>query len=304
MDNLKEFDSANRKPGNKTQNIIIAVLAVACCVLAYLYYAQKKQTNITIVELTNVNTEKEELTFEYQNLLTDYEELTSSNDSLNAQLLTEKERIKTLITELRTVKANNRAEINKYKNELKTLRDVMKSFVHQIDSLNTLNIELTAENKKVKQQFSAAKNENKKLTEKYEEAAGKVAVASVIKAVDVNLKAYNHKGKEVTKAKRAKRLGVSFSLDENMIAPRGIKQVYIRITDPQKHVLVQEDVPMFSFQGEEIALSAFREVEYNGEVVHSVVFYENNGPQLLDGIYVVDIFCDGNMIGTTEVVLK
>lgn len=285
--------------------IIILTLLVLLLGMTYLYFDQQKQTERKIAELTQVTHEKETLTFQFQNLLEDYDGLETTNDSIANQLSYEKERIKALIQELRVTKADNKIQIEKYKRELQTLRDIMKGFIHQIDSLNTLNIQLTEENTEIKKQITTAKTEHKKLTEKYNDAANKVAIASVIKAVNVSLVSLNTKGKDTNRAKKTKRFAVNFALDENSIAPKGLKSVYIRITDPNEHILIQDNRPVFSYEGEEIAYSALREIEYDGSLTPVVVYFENTDEERLpEGTFSVDIFCDGNMIGSGSVNLK
>ena len=48
--------------------------------------------------------------------------------------------------ELRRTKANDAVEITRLKKELATMREVLRSYVLQIDSLNRLNTELTTQN--------------------------------------------------------------------------------------------------------------------------------------------------------------
>jgi len=303
VDNLKEFNSASGK--GTGYKITITVLLLLLAGVSYLYFNQTEQTEQKITELTQVSHEKEDLTFQFQNLLDDYDQLETTNDSIASQLSHEKERIKTLMNQLRVPNTENKVQIEKYKKELQTLRDIMKGFIHQIDSLNTLNIVLTEENTQIKKQITTAKTENKKLTEKYNEAANKVALASVIKAIDVTMIPLNQKGKETTRAKKTKRFSVSFSLDENVIALKGTKNVYIRITDPQEHILIQDNQPVFSYEGEEIAYSALRQIEYDGNTTNTVVYFEHTEEgTLLEGSYKVDIFCDGSMIGSGTAQLK
>ena len=303
VDNLKEFNSA--KQNDRAYKVIIILLLVILVGLGYLYIVQQQKTEQKIAELNQVSNEKEALTFQYQSLLDDYEGLETTNDSISAQLSTEKERIKELMSALRSTKVQNRYEIDKYKKELKTLRDIMKGFIHQIDSLNTLNIQLTEENVQIKKQYKTAKDENRELTENIEEASDKVAKASVIKAIGVNMESYNHKGKLTNRARKAKRFAVNFSLDENVIAPQGMKNVYVRITDPKEHILIEHNTPVFSYEGEEIAYSAVRQIEYNGTITPATVYFEVSEEGILEeGEYTVDIFCDGRMIGTGKAELK
>lgn len=303
MDNIKNFNSAD-KSGNGYK-IIIGILAVVLIGLGYMFYDQQQKTEKKIAELNEVNQEKEVLTFQYQSLLDDYDSLETTSDSISSQLDVEKERIKELIADLRTTKSNNRYQINKYKKELKTLRSIMKGFIHQVDSLNTLNIELTAENKEIKKQYQTAREKNQQLSDKYDEAADLVKTASVIKAVDILVSSLNHKGKSTSRAKKTKRFAINFALDENAIASTGTKSVYLRITDPNEHILIQNNQPVFSYEGEKIAYSSVRKVEYDGNISNAVIYFEHNDENpLLKGVYNVDIFCDGNMIGASTVELN
>lgn len=304
MDNLKEFNS-NNSGGDKTYKLIIAILAVLLIGFAVLFINQLQKTNKIIAELNDATVEKNELTNEYESLLLDYEDIETTNDSISSQLTSEKKRIEDLIAELKTTKAQNKSEIRKYKKELKTLRDIMKGFIHQIDELNTANLELTAENKEIKKQIYSEKSKSTKLTKDLEAEKGKVAIASVIKAVDVQVLSYNAKGKSTSRAKKVKRLAVKFVLDENAIAPRGVKQVFVRFTDSQNHVLIQDEQPTFDYEEETITYSSIREIEYDGAATEAVIYYEHKGDEiLLVGTYQVDIFVDGVMVGTSTMTLN
>ncbi|MBR5167482.1 MAG: hypothetical protein IKW86_05375 [Salinivirgaceae bacterium] len=303
MDNLKDFESANGN-GNKKYVVIIAIETILLAVMCVLYFTKQHTTTVQQVQIVTVSAEKDSLAAQYQNLLADYENIETTNDSISAQLEQQKEHIRELMTELKTTKSENKAQIAKMKKELKTLRDVMKNFVHQIDSLNTLNIQLTEENTEVKKQITAAKKENKQLTQKYEESQAKVAKASVIKAINSSMTSFNAKGKPANKAKKIKRLAVSFTLDENPIAPRGNKKVYVRITSPDGLMLINKEQDTFKFEDDKITFSALRQVDYKGEKIDMVIYYECEEGELKTGVYKTDIFCDGNMIGTTEIELK
>jgi hypothetical protein len=304
MNNIKEVNTVNNNKGNGYK-IVVILLLVVMVALGYLFFSQQQKTEQKIAELNQISQEKESLTMQYQGLLDDYNSLETTSDSVAMQLDAEKERIKALIEDLHKTKANNRYQINKYKKELKTLRKVMKSFIHQVDSLNTLNIELTAENKEIKHQYQTARKNNKKLAEKYDEALSKVKEASVIKAIGINVNALNKKGKPTHRAKKTKRFSIAFSLDENVIAPKGTKSIYLRITDPEDHILIQNNQPVFSYEGEKIAYSSVRKVEYDGSVSDAVVYFEHQGEDaLIEGVYSVDIFCDGSMIGSSTIELN
>ncbi len=79
-----------------------------------------------------------------------YDTLKTNNDTLNAGLIKERERIVKLLS----INASNVQLIKKYKGEITTMREIMKSYIVQIDSLNTRNKILVAENTEIRQQIT------------------------------------------------------------------------------------------------------------------------------------------------------
>ena len=141
------------------------------------------------------------------------------------------------------------------------------------------------------------------ITQTLEAEKEKVAIASVIRAINMSFESYNHKGKPTDKAKKVLRLAIAFTLDENPIAPQGKKNIYVRFTNPENHILLNSEENTFSYEGEQIAYSAVREINYEGLAVDGIVYYENTGEPLISGTYKVDIFCDGHTIGTKSLVI-
>lgn len=102
--------------------------------------------------------DKKEMENEYQQFANQYSEMKTqiSNDSIVAQLTAEQQKTEQLLTELKNVKSTDAREIARLKKELATVRAVLRSYVLEIDSLNRLNQNLTAENTRVKGQYEEA----------------------------------------------------------------------------------------------------------------------------------------------------
>jgi septal ring factor EnvC (AmiA/AmiB activator) len=85
---------------------------------------------------------------EYQQFANQYSEMKTqiTNDSIVAQLTAEQEKTERLLKELQDTKSSDAREIARLKKELATVRAVLRSYVIEIDSLNRLNQNLTAEN--------------------------------------------------------------------------------------------------------------------------------------------------------------
>ncbi|MCK4664701.1 MAG: hypothetical protein KAT68_17660 [Bacteroidales bacterium] len=301
--NIQDFDSREKKLPGTLYTIILILLIAFLIALGFMYYNQKQKTKEVVAELNDISSEKNKVRNELNELLIEYDDIKTNNDSLNSQLQTEQEKIKKMLKQLKTVKANNHLQIKQYKEELSTLRKVMQHFVHQIDSLNTLNQELFAENTKVKSEYNKVHNEKMSLEEKNENLSMKVEKASVIKTFNIDASGLNKKGKAVKKISKVDKFKVCFTLGENIIAKTGNKIIYVRIARPDELVLLESEDNLFIFEGKEIAYTSKRKIEYHGNDVNICIYYDNK-EELIPGSYVIDIFTDGKQIGTKTIELK
>ena len=134
--------------------IVVGLLLVAG--IAYLSYSlsRQKQANKDMQELAELD--KKEMENEYQQFADQYSEMKTriNNDSIVAQLTQEQLRTQQLLSELKRVKSNDANEIMRLKRELATVRKVLRNYILEIDSLNRLNQNLTAENTRVKGQYA------------------------------------------------------------------------------------------------------------------------------------------------------
>ena len=119
--------------------IIVVLLIVIIAGLVYWNISQRQEMNEMVEQMT---IEKEELEEEYEDLAIQfdgYQQMDIRNDSLQDLLSREQQRVQDLLEELRQTKASNARRISELKKELATVREVMKGYVRQIDSLNATN---------------------------------------------------------------------------------------------------------------------------------------------------------------------
>lgn len=274
---------------------ITVVLALALALIVYSYFSQKKK----MVEMETVLTqEKDSLANELRRMVHGYDTLKTNNDSLNAQLQKEKQRI----VQLLAVNASNIQLIKKYRSEITTMREIMKSYIVQIDSLNTRNKLLVAENQDIKQQITKVQKSNVELTKAREELTSKVEIASVIQAKDIVSASLNKTGKETTRLDRMVKLRVCFTLRENPIAEAGKKTVYLRILRPDSLVITSSPDNLFEYNNVKTIYTASREVDYINQDVEMCIFVDNTGDFVL-GNYTAEMYLEGNIIGTSNFVL-
>jgi len=288
---------------SKVQSIILIILALGIIGLVIDKILQKNKTDEIIVELTESNTEKQNISDELKGLYQQYDGLKTDNDSINVKLGVEQTKIKKLMEELKYVQISNATKIKELKQEVSTMRTIMRSYIVQIDSLNTKNQQLTVENKDVKNKYQTALSEKKGLSSERDSLAGTVQKAATLKAINMIATGINIRGKETNKISNLDKIKVCFTVDENIIASKGNKTVYLRIAKPDKYVLIESEYNLFEFEGKQIAYSAKRDIVYKGDQTDICIYYKKT-EELIPGLYYVDLFADGKRIGTMAFSLK
>ena len=281
----------------------ITFIAVSATLLIAVMLMDSRKQNVEMQELFAL--EKEELENEYSSFATQYDELQIriTNDSLQDKLEQEKLKTQQLLEELRQTKATDAAEITRLKKELKTVRAVLKSYVVQIDSLNRLNEELQKENKRVKARYSEASRKIDKIEEEKENLTKKVSLASQLDAIGISFTPLKKNGKEAKKIKDAKKIAIGFTIAKNITTETGEKTIYVRILKPDEDVLAKNAGDLFTYENKELKYSIKKYIEYNGEEQQVNVYWDIE-EFLQAGTYKVQIFADGNMIGSGSFNIK
>lgn len=299
----QQVQNSNPKKPN-TFIIIAGVLMVL--IIAFLIYdriTHRQKTQEVIAQLDESSAQKDSVEQALNNLLVEYDALKTNNDTLNARLEEEQERVKEVMEEIKNVKASEAYKIKQYKQELETLRKIMRSYVVQIDSLNQSNEKLRAENQEVKEKYQQVRNESEQLADQNEELNTKVEQASTLSARGISGVVLSDHGRGTSKASKAFKFKICFTINENPIAEAGLKVAYIRVADPQGRILTESASNLFEYDGKTLAYSAKRTIEYANEDLNTCVYWTNTG-DLVEGKYTIDLFIEETMLGTAVLVLR
>ena len=291
-----------QNPADPRKNALVIILAVLLVVVVALFFWQRSENAEATALLKQ---EKASIETELNTMVTSYDSLKRNNSNLNIQFEGAQTKVKDLLAEIEQVKSTSFRQISKYRDEMNTLRKIMRDYVVQIDSLNQKNQRLMAENSTVKQEVTEVKTQNQNLEQEKKKLEQTVTLAATLEAVNLRAAGINKKGKEQTKASKMESIKVDFTLSKNLTAKRGAKNIYIRIQRPDQLLLTKSDKDLFKFEGLKIPFSAMREVEYEGTDLPVSIYWDNSGsPALISGSYTIDIFADGNNIGTTNFEVK
>ena len=276
--------------------LIVVILAlVGAAAWLFLNLQEQKQVVQDMEELAELD--KQEMENEYERFTMQYSEMKTqiNNDSIVEQLTQEQMKTQKLLEELKQVKASDAREIARLKKELATVREVLRDYVYQIDSLNRLNQNLMAENSRVNAELNERNAQVAGLNSEKASLSEKVAIAAQLDATGISMQMLNKRGKPAKKLKDLAQFRVSFNIAKNVTASNGNRTVYVRIQNPGGNTL--SGGGSFAYENRNIECSAKKVIEYTGEETPVTVFW--NMSQMLEaGDYRVSIFVDGNMIGT------
>ena len=276
--------------------LIVVILAlVGAAAWLFVNLQEQKQVVQDMEELAELD--KQEMENEYERFAMQYSEMKTqiNNDSIIAQLTAEQMKTQKLLEELKQVKASDAREIARLKKELATVREVLRDYVYQIDSLNRLNQNLMAENSRVNAELTERNAQVAGLSSEKASLSEKVAIAAQLDATGISLQMLDKRGKVAKKLKDLKQFRVSFNIAKNVTASNGNRTVYVRIQNPGGNTLSGGGT--FAYENRNIECSAKKVIEYTGEETPVTVYW--NMTQMLEaGDYRVSIFVDGNMIGT------
>jgi len=256
----------------------------------------QKAADIQEILESQKNSLEEDLTdLQYQ-----FGSLQTNNDSLKTLASEQQEKI----TKLLAIQADNTYKIKTYQKELETLRGVLKSLIVQVDSLNTRNLALRAENTELSRNLAQERAQSSRLTEDKQKLTFTVQKAQILSASDVVTTGLNNRSRETDRVRNIEKLKTCFTVRENTVASASERILYLVIIKPDKKVLTNKTNDTFPTQeGDDIVYTAKRTIEYENKDIEPCIFSDNEG-RLTAGNYEARLYCDGYLIGSSTFVLK
>ncbi|MFM9984563.1 MAG: hypothetical protein ACKVOK_04980 [Flavobacteriales bacterium] len=291
-----------------SNKVYICLIAVLLGVVGYMAYAiNKKEKEVEYVYLENgkVMDEREGLEVELEAMRMKYDTMTVSNSTLEAERQANLEQI----TALQKKVKNRDFDIKKLQAEAGTLRDIMKNYIHQIDSLNTLSKQLAMERDQQTERADQAEAKGKELEGALTTTQDMVNKGAVLTAGEFANTPFftRNSGKEIETDKANKTEGIKscFKVRKNAIAKPGTRKLYMSIVGPDGKVLSGKNSGTISVGGVETAYSEIRDVDYQQNDVDVCIYYSGGeDAKFAKGNYKINIYESGASIGSSSVVMK
>lgn len=318
-----DFNNGSSSKSNGAFIAIIILLLLALGALAYLWSSKNKQLNeckndFALIEADMqgmnqmmsgyVDNMSNDLRKDFQNMMDTYDALMKKDKRSTDSIMIQKQKIQDLMDELATNKKMTASQLFKLRKENETLRSIMKSYVIQIDSLNTLNLKLESSLESTKTQLSSTTSERDQYKSEAEENAAQVKKGQKLQAYNfasTGLKMkLNNTTEETNRARSVVQIKSTFTISENPLTPSGVKTVYMQVVDPSGKTLQTRTSNVVQTDLGSIAYSDKKDIDYQNERIDLSIFYDMKGQEADKGNYKVKIFVDGQLIGTDSFTLK
>jgi cell division protein ZapB len=300
------MDKTNTTPANSGTNKALIVLLILSLIGNIWQWtgrsSMKESYDVKMDSLITARVDVETELNETYNELNQYKGINSRLDSLlveaNGKVDEQKARIEALIR-----REGNSAALNKkLKAQLQELQALRDQYLEKVDSLLIENEQLRKDKTDL----------NTRLDSLHRNLETTVSTASVLKAEYMKVTAYkkrsNNKYASTMMARRTNKLETCFSLLENKIAKAGTRTVYLRIIEPGGNVLGNRTGGSSSFQkagsDEQLLYTSSKTLEYNREKADMCLDWEEQDRIFTSGTYLLEVYVDGTLSGTTSIKLQ
>ena len=317
------MDAITPKKSNGFYLILILFLMGSLAVLSYMWSTKRTELNNCSNENLLLKSDMEgmnqmlegyvgnissDLKKDFKNMLATYDKLIAKDASKADSLNKQKTEIQMLLGKLEANKKLSASQLYRFKKENETLRGIMRSYVMQIDSLNTLNYGLNKDLEDKTTKLNETSTERDEYKKAVEEKTEQIKKGSKLKAYNFVSEALRMKLNNTTeatdRAKKTVQIRSSFTISENSLTSQGKKTVYLQITGPNGETLKSRGNNTIDTELGSVLYSDKKEIDYQNQSVDLTIYYDLQGETLTKGNYKVKIFCEGNIIGTDSFTLK
>ena len=293
------MSTENKNIGLKIALGILAFLLIGASVLFFLKNNELNETK------TALNSEIEVLGGKLDEEIEKLNIKISENEVLNENLLAKRDSLSVTRDELRASQATVES-LAKYKNSYFRLKKDIKKLYADNERLQLVNTQLSKEKDSIVGQLDSQLKLSDSLNtqvvdaQKIIESASDLSIAA-LKGIAVIEKS---SGKQVptTKARRADKVKICFSVAENRITEKGDKVLFVQVLDANNNVLGENTT--IALDGKTLNYSFKTDFNYTNKALDICEFLNAPKKGFDKGNYFVNVFSGSDLISNTSFELE
>lgn len=287
---------------------IIIILLLINAIQLYMQTQNRKQLEEQIVVIGNKDAEIKIYGYKLDSIQHELESRYAEIAKLGGDTATMGALIKQLTSQKRNLKADFDNISRKY-NEIKDNYDeLMAAKDKEIEDLRSERDIMYKENNVLKRKQVSLSDSISQLNYKKEELSKQVQQAAVLKAANIKV-TFIRKDKEIDeteyKAKKVEKLKIAFDALENKVAKIESKTFYLRVVEPDGAALYDLSTGggSFTVDGNNVYYTAKQDILYE-QATKNIVFYYSKGSAYKPGKHLIEVYCEGKLIGRGGFTLK
>lgn len=304
---INKSDNEIKTNKDKSKIYFFMVAIIALLATNVYFYVKYKSSGEKLYTLT---LQKEKLQIEIDRIEAELDNIDRQNiQDLPANLVIQQDQARQIIADLRKALEDNNvsdSQIQQANTQVENLKVNVSKLLNEVNDLKIQNEMLKKENVELQGTVREASNQVQKLTNDNTALNEKVMIASSLKVSNIVINGVEQKKNgslEIeTRAKRADKLQIKFTIVDNPLAKKGKKEVFARVIDPQGNLIAASD-DVFYVHGDKLQYTFKEDINFtnNGEE-YQMLWTDNN--KLKKGAYTVLLYADNAIMGRASVVLK
>lgn len=254
-------------------------------------------------ELEGVSRLKEELKSEVDSLQEAYLNLSAENESLRESVITAEKNLTQKITQQKQSQTNSNKQINGLRAEIQALLASKAELENVIGQLQAENDSLRVRTGDLERDLSIAQDEKaalSKLNKTIQDELLRMAVPS-FQATAFQVEVEQRRPVATAKSAKARRILVTFDLANIPEKFRGLRPLYLVITNEQGVPISGSEIPVKSIvNGQVVELIAARARDVNITASQRLSFAHDLEDRLRAGFYRVSVFTDIGLLGAAS----
>lgn len=294
------------KTNNKIPFFIVAlvVLAIVNIILVYLMMQNKQESIDKDVFIEKQKVELEETGSKLDSLSRELDIRIAEAKKMNQDyqaLLEIQEQLKQDIANSKKTQADVERLVREYDAKIKNYEAMLAEKEGQIQNLQAEKKELVKEVSKTQTEKIRLADSISNIQKQKQELEATVAKASILKTENLKIEGLDDRNRVdddgVFKAKSLERLRVIVKLFENSAAKIGNKEMFMRVIEPTGAVMVGPEGGRFTdAQGKDMNYTISHTFLFDN-VNRTVVVLFRKGSKFQKGTHLVELYCEGHLIG-------
>ncbi|WP_427871563.1 hypothetical protein [Flavobacterium sp. MMS24-S5] len=289
---------------------VIFVFGLGAAVLVFSSESDKikeevKAESAKALMFNNERTEQENILDSLSTLKAAYDLVIQENTALSKELELERKNVENLMEIIKVSQNPSADQIRIYRNQLSGLKSSLDSKVIEIKKLKSQNKNLLTEIESQNVVMYKQKAENDTLISKQVKLESTLKDASKLYLSNFKAIALREKNSgaelETTKAKNAKKLKISFTVNGNAVAKTGKRVFYVQVLDQKNTVL--GDNKLIEFGNDKALVYSFIvSTDFQGKSLNAYGILNADG--FKKGTYFVNYFDKQEIMGSTSITLE